>query len=97
MSISKNIELSFDFFDNESPRIASVNFYQRIIEDLTGHNVMGIGYNPEEEFFTVVFTGQYLPELSINVTGDSLQACTCDVIRQTQAWIERQRKKSQVG
>lgn len=97
MSMSKNIELSFDFFDNESPRIASVNFYQRIIEDLTGHNVMGIGYNPEEEFFTVVFTGQYLPELSINVTGDSLQACTCDVIRQTQSWIERQRKKSQVG
>lgn len=95
MSISKNIELSFDFFDNESPRIASVNFYQRIIEDLTGHNVMGIGYNPEEEFFTVVFTGQYLPELSINVAGDSLQACTCDVIRQTQAWIEEQ-KKSQV-
>ena len=96
MSMSKNIELSFDFFDNESPRIASVNFYQRIIEDLTGHNVMGIGYNPEEEFFTVVFTGQYLPELSINVTGDSLQACTCDVIRQTQSWIERQRKEKKL-
>ena len=96
MSISKNIESSFDFYDIEGPRIASVNFYQRIIEDLTGHNVMGIGYNPEEEFFTVVFTGQYLPELSINVTGDSLQACTCDVIEQTQSWIEEQRKKSQV-
>lgn len=96
MSISKNIESSFDFFDNESPRIASVNFYQRIIEDLTGHNVMGIGYNPEEEFFTVVFTGQYLPELSINVTGDSLQACTCDVIRQTQSWIEEQRKEKKL-
>ena len=97
MSISKTIESSFDFYDIEGPRITSVNFYQRIIEDLTGHNVMGIGYNPEEEFFTVVFTGQYLPGLSINVTGDSLQACTCDVIRQTQAWIEEQRKKSQVG
>lgn len=97
MSISKNIESSFDFYDIEGPRIASVNFYQRIIEDLTGHNVMGIGYNPEEEFFTVLFTNQYLPKLSINVTGDSLQACTCDVIRQTLAWIEDQRKKSQVG
>lgn len=97
MSISKTIESSFDFYDNEGPRIASVNFYQRIIEDLTGHDVMGIGYNPEEEFFTVIFTGQYLPVLHINVTGDSLQACTCDVIRQTQAWIDEQRKKSQVG
>lgn len=97
MSISKSIESSFDFYDNEGPRIASVNFYQRIIEDLTGNDVMGIGYNPEEEFFTTVFTDQYLPQLNINVTGDSLQACTYDVIRQTQAWIERQRKKSQVG
>lgn len=96
MSISKNIESSFDFYDNEGPRIASVNFYQRIIEDLTGNDVMGIGYNPEEEFFTVLFTNQYLPKLSINVTGDSLQACTCDVIEQTQAWIDEQRKKSQV-
>lgn len=96
MSISKNIESSYDFFDNESPRIESVIFYQRIIEDLTGHDVMGIGYNTEKEFFTVLFTNQYLPKLNINVTGDSLQACTCDVIRQTQAWIEEQRKKSQV-
>lgn len=64
MSISKTIESSFDFFDIESPRIASVNFYQRIIEDLTGNDVMGIGYNPEEEFLTVLFTSQYLPVLA---------------------------------
>lgn len=93
MSITKNIESSFDFFDIESPRIASVNLYQRIIEDLTGHDVMGIGYNPEKEFFTVVFNNQYLPKLCINVTGDSLQACTKDVIRQTQNWIDGQRKE----
>lgn len=97
MSISKSVESSFDFYDNEGPRIASVNFYQRIIEDLTGHNVMGIGYNPEEEFFTVAFINPRLSKLFINVRWDSLQACTCDVIRQTQTWIERQRKKSQVG
>lgn len=96
MSISKNIESSFDFYDNESPRIASISFYQRIIEDLTGHDVMGIGYNVEKEFFTVGFVNPGLPKLFINVRWDSLQACTCDVIRQTQAWIEEQRKKSQV-
>ena len=61
MSISKSIESSFDFYDIERPRIASINFYQRIIEDLTGNDVMGIGYNPEREFFTVVFINQYRP------------------------------------
>lgn len=97
MSISKSIELDFDFFDNEGPRLMSLQFYQRIIEDLTGHDVLSIAYNPEKECIIAVFTNLYLPRLIINVTGDSLQACTCDVIRQTQSWIERQRKKSQVG
>lgn len=97
MSISKNIESRFDFLDIESPRIASINFYQRIVEDLTGNDVIGIGYNPEEELFTVAFINPRLPKLFINVRWDSLQACTCDVIEQTQAWIEEQRKKSQFG
>lgn len=96
MSISKRIELSYDFYDNEGPRLMSLQFYQRIIEDLTGHDVLGIVYNSDLEFIITKFTNRYLPELSINVTGDSLQACTCDVIRQTQNWIDRQRKKSQV-
>lgn len=93
MSISRNIESSFDFFDNESPRLVSLKFYQRIIEDLTGHDVLGIAYNSDAEFIISNFTNRHLPELIINVTGDSLQACTCDVIRQTQAWIEEQRKE----
>lgn len=97
MSITKNIELSFDFFDNEGPRLISLKFYQRIIEDLTGHDVLGIAYNSDVEFIIVSFTNRHLPGLSINVTGDSLQTCTKDVIRQTQNWIDRQRKKSQVG
>lgn len=97
MSISKTIESSFDFYDNESPRLVSLRFYQRIIEDLTGYDVLGIAYNPDAEFIIANFTNRHLPGLTINVTGDSLQACTCDVIWQTQAWIERQRKKSQVG
>lgn len=96
MRIPKNIESSFDFFDNEGPRLISLKFYQRIIEDLTGHDVLGILYNSDAEFIIASFTNKYLPELCINVTGDSLQACTKDVIRQTQAWIDEQRKKSQV-
>lgn len=97
MSISKNIESDFDYYDIESPRLMSLRFYQRIIEDLTGHDVVSIAYNPVEECIIAVFTNLYLPRLIINVAGDSLQACTCDVIKQTQSWIERQRKKSQVG
>ena len=93
MSISKSIELYFDFYDNEGPRLMSLQFYQRIIEDLTGHDVLSIAYNSEEECIIAVFTNLYLPRLIINVRLDSLQACTCDVIRQTQAWIEEQRKE----
>lgn len=93
MSISKSIELDFDFYDNEGPRLMSLQFYQRIIEDLTGHDVLSIAYNSEEECIIAVFTNLYLPRLIINVRLDSLQACTCDVIRQTQAWIEEQRKE----
>ncbi|MDU1176387.1 MAG: hypothetical protein E6987_02140 [Peptoniphilus harei] len=97
MSISKNIESSFDFLDIESPRIASINFYQRIIEDLTGNDVMGIGYNNEEEIFTVVFINPSLPKLFIDVRwDDSLQACTGNIIEQTQAWIEEQRKEKKL-
>lgn len=94
MSISKSIELDFDFYDNKSPRLMSLQFYQRIIEDLTGHDVLSIAYNPEKECIIAVFTNLYLPRLIINVTGDSLQACTCDAIEQTQSWIEERRKKS---
>lgn len=97
MSITKQVEKEFKFFDSEGPRLASVNFYQRIIEDLTGEDVMGIGYDSEDEFFTVAFLNPRIPNLLINVRLDSLQACTKDVIRQTQAWIDEQRKKSQVG
>ena len=97
MSISKNIESRFDFLDIESPRIASINFYQRIIEDLTGNDVMGIGYNNEEEIFTVVFINPSLPKLFIDVRwDDSLQACTGNIIEQTQAWIEEQRKEKKL-
>lgn len=97
MSISKNIESSFDFLDIESPRIASINFYQRIIEDLTGNDVMGIGYNNEEEIFTVVFINPSLPKLFIDVRwDDNLQACTGNIIEQTQAWIEEQRKEKKL-
>ena len=97
MSISRNIESRFDFLDIESPRIASINFYQRIIEDLTGNDVMGIGYNNEEEIFTVVFINPSLPKLFIDVRwDDSLQACTGNIIEQTQAWIEEQRKEKKL-
>lgn len=94
MSLTNQVEKEFRFYDSEGPRLAGVNFYQRIIEDLTCHDVAGIGYNSEEEYFTVAFLNPRIPNLLINVRLDSLRACTCDVIRQTQAWIERQRKKS---
>ena len=55
MSISENIELSYDLFDIEIPRTASINFYQRIIEDLTGYDVLSIVYNQDQECIIAVY------------------------------------------
>lgn len=49
--LSKILESQFNFYDVAGPRKASINFYQRIIEDLLYEEVQEIIYHEKEEFF----------------------------------------------
>lgn len=73
-------------------REESIDFYQRIVEDLTGIDVTTIRYDRKREVFQFVFRESYAKDLEINVALDSLSTCTRDLIRQTEAYIERMRE-----
>ncbi|MGF0095038.1 hypothetical protein ACQRC6_01240 [Peptoniphilus sp. SGI.035] len=81
--LSNKLESQFGLFDIAGPRKASIEFYQRIIEDLLYEDVKTIDYHEKEEYFEVEFNNEYLPKLLINVRMDSISACTRDVIHQT--------------
>lgn len=91
MSISERIE-NRNFPNSESghhkARIESWPFFTRLIEDLTFSEVIGVNYNKENEELTFALVN-YDKVLRVNVYGDSLQACTRDIVMQTQAFISR--------
>lgn len=95
--ISKNLEKTTYRKDKETghhkAREESAEFYQRIIEDMTSLEVATIYYDRNKEKFKFVFKERYAGDLEINVELDSLQACTRDVILQTQAHVERMKEK----
>lgn len=76
---------------NHLAREESIDFYQRIVEDLTGFGVTMIYYDLKREVFQFVFRESYAKDLEINVALASLPTCTRDLIRQTYAYIERMR------
>ena len=80
--ISKAIEAKYDMYDIKGPRLESLPYWQRIIEDLTYQYVLRMDYNEEKEYLVVTFD-DYSPKLLINIRLDSLQACTRDVISRT--------------
>ncbi len=86
--ISKAIEAKYDMFDIAGPRLESLPYWQRIIEDLTYQYVAKIDYNEEEEYLEVIFD-DYSPKLLINIRLNSLQACTRDVVSRTTEYIDR--------
>ncbi len=95
--ISMNLEKREFRKDKENghheAREASAEFYQRIIEDMTELEVATIYYDRNKEKFKFIFKERYAGDLEINVKLDGLQACTRDVIRQTQAHVERMKEK----
>ncbi len=95
--ISKNLEKREFRKDKENghheAREASAEFYQRIIEDVTGLEVSTIYYDRNKENFKFVFKERYAGDLEIDVELDSLQACTRDVIRRTEAHVKRMKEK----
>lgn len=86
--ISKAIEAKYDMHYIKSPRLESLPYWQRIIEDLTYLYVAKIDYNEGKEYLVVTFDN-YLPKLLINIRLDSLQACTRDVITRTIDYMDK--------
>lgn len=86
--ISKAIEAKYDMYDIKGPRLESLPYWQRIIEDLTYKYVERIEYNEEKEYLVVTFD-DYSPKLLINIRLDSLQACTRDVITRTIDYMDK--------
>lgn len=91
MNISKDIERKF-FLDIESghhrARKVSMRFFIRLVEDLTYSEVIDYDYDQEKEVLTFKLTN-YDSALRVDIYGDSLQACTRDIVMQTQAFISR--------
>lgn len=91
MSISKSIENKyFSYIEDghHKARIESWPFFTRLVEDLTYSEVIDFHYYEEAEVMVFVLTN-YDKVLRVNVYGDSLQACTRDIVMQTQAFISR--------
>lgn len=86
--ISKAIEAKYDMYDIKGPRLESLPYWQRIIEDLTYKYVERMEYNEEKEYLVVTFD-DYSPKLLINIRLDSLQACTRDVITRTIDYMDK--------
>lgn len=86
--ISKVIEAKYDMYDIKGPRLESLPYWQRIIEDLTYKYVERMEYNEEKEYLVVTFD-DYSPKLLINIRLDSLQAGTRDVITRTIDYMDK--------
>lgn len=54
---------------------------------MTGHDIASIDYLESRELIVVKFMNPYREDLVINIHMDSIEACTCDVIRQTQDYV----------
>ena len=82
-SITEQIRAKYDLMDDHSARIESLEFYQRIIEDIAIHPVLSMKYESEHELITADLGWT---KIIINVAMDSLRSCTIDVISQTNNW-----------
>ena len=89
MSISEVIENN-NFPNTETghhiARTESMAFFIRLVEDLTYSEVIGTNYNRENEVLTFALIN-YDKILRVDIYGDSLQACTRDIVMQTHAFL----------
>lgn len=86
LTITERLENKFGM-DVKGSRKMSLDFYQRIIEDITNLAILQISYDEKYEFLKVVFAG-IEEDLLINIHMDSLTAVTNDVIKQTMQFRE---------
>ena len=86
-SITEKIRSKYDLMDDHGARVESLEFYQRIIEDIINRPVVAMRYEKNVEH---IIADIGWDELVINVAMSSLSACTRDVIRQATNWRDNQ-------
>lgn len=72
---------------DNAERRKKLPFFETLIFDLTGYDIESIDYLESEELIVVKFMDSYKEDLIINIRMDNIEACTCDVIRQTQDYL----------
>lgn len=72
---------------DDAERRKKLPFFETLIFDLTGYDIESIDYLESEELIVVKFMDSYKEDLIINIRMDNIEACTCDVIRQTQDYL----------
>lgn len=74
---------------DDAERRKKLPFFKTLIYDMTGYDIASIDYLESRELIVVKFMDPYREDLVINIHMDSIEACTCDVIRQTINYVER--------
>lgn len=72
---------------DDAKRWKKLPFFKTLIYDMTGYDIASIDYLESGELIVVRFEDPYREDLVINIHMDSIEACTCDVIRQTQDYL----------
>ena len=72
---------------DDAERRKKLPFFKTLIYDMTGYDIASIDYLESRELIVVRFEDPYREDLVINIHMDSIEACTCDVIRQTQDYV----------
>lgn len=74
---------------DDAERRKKLPFFKTLIYDMTRYDIASIDYLESRELIMVKFMNPCRKDLVINIHMDSIEACTCDVIRQTINYMER--------
>ena len=74
---------------DDAERRKKLPFFKTLIYDMTGYDIASIDYLESRELIVVKFMDPYREDLVINIHMDSIEACTCEVIRHTINYVER--------
>lgn len=95
MRISEMIEKKFELYIDNSwnhARSASMEFFARLVEDLTDSEVMAYEYYEEPEEVDFVLKS-FSKLLTINLYGNNLADCTKTIVMETQDFLNENKRK----
>ena len=72
---------------DDAERRKKLPFFKTLIYDMTGYDIASIDYLESRELIVVKFMDSYKEDLIINIRMDNIEACTRDVIMQTQDYL----------